>query len=1145
MWANNLNALPDLSENDIIPELSSAKNGILKQTSESNASLSSSIETHQLKESILPDLDDSWDWKEGDSENSLFWNHFTEFDKMKSDELLSQILDTKILLDINSPKEWDKWIKENESTLPGNFKETFSTNFPDLYTDIDASILSSFWDINSQIKNKAIEINNQENWPYSIDFNDLSDDILIDYPFSHLSVYEWIDIWNNMETNPLKGKRTFETKEEALKQLAELQKAIMEASDWIEDIVLQYIESLWEWIMEIIEDISNLEWWWIEEWWELWKDLFIGYLIIRLNLMWISIFGSIFRILNTFIIRKTSGKFGFWEFLNPSRYTNNAAAAIEAGELNRRDEVIKNLEIEFKWDWKKWAEIQRLKKKYRTVLDHNIDKSSEQGKLLIEINDKITELNSEIEKNEWTKAHIKDLKNNLKDYKKARKVLVRKISFRFLEGTFDYQVSLIRWERTLLKSIFNKPFLLSTETENKAEIEKNIKLKENIKNEFFNESWEKEIFLNNLEKYIELSHNIWNELEWDSTDIFKDYIKKINNNEYILPKWISEKNYKELMKKKIISDLKNQWLSIENNFQDKVKGLGDVINYIWENKNLDNKIKSDFNGIWDNELLQMKAFYNEVHRKNNKYDIKTASDIASRILRWQTMDEAINNSFSIKASIIEQIEIKSNDFAMTVNDLNKNNFIETNEWNKKTKKEIKIIAEKKPSLLHPIKRYKFKKDKKKSIEENKKSEEAKYKTRINKIKKSDNVNKLSEKDGKVEITFKWTDDDSKNVTRKIIIDSDKVWGKWWVIEKMITSDNLLLSDSSTEIVELSKLWDSIIIEKTKRWFLSVKPKISISRPLRKATEFNKKRIENKNKKIENFNERIDSTKDIEELKEIKVHFDFEVNTIFNFSNYKETLKEVRNNFKLKEIEFVKIKLEQFIVNNKIDNKTDIERLNELKSKYNNILTDKNNWQIYYSVDEIENDFIETIDNKIMVIQQKISDINSRINNISNPRVNSLNMVSKIENDFKEYMKRDENKNLKSQPDIENLTAEFNKAIWEKESEIKAIEKINSEFKEKQEKIVQQIDNITGTDRAIPNNIERKLREILVEIEKIEWSNKVEQLKDIEVDILKAFKYKTFEIGSILDIGEHTKKVKNLDSYWGRVMNNLSNLRIAR
>ncbi len=588
-----------------------------------------------------------------------------EANSLSEQDLVDKIKGTFVYFDVE-PEDWDIYFKENNISKEkqDQFKKYYSklqwekvywldpisSNGHDFW---NISVINDFWDDISQEAERILN---------------LSDGVII-------TLSESLD-----DLNPSDGKIEFKTKKDALLYLYYNKLLFKEVWTFIEDIKQGWL-NLGSWALAILNFVK-------ENPWEIFYTI-AWYMVISRVLTWA-------RHINAWVVRESSWTIWFWEYLNEAWPWADWAHNIEWKELDRREKLIENLKSEFAWNPEKLDKIDILQEKYLHVLDHNIDKDKDQRKSLREIEKNILEIKKQIKDKELSKSEAKEVLDWLN---RDKKILSRKLFRRPLQWTFDSEVSYIRWTKSRKIDYYGKWILFSTESENKWWAKRQKEFKDKIQKEFFSErNWEiiKSKFLNSLEQYIELSHDIWNKWELELKNIFQDYIENLSKWDFNLPKWITHSNYKNLMKRKILSDLKSKWLNIDKDFEKKLARLKDVQKNIWirsieDINKLDRKIKADFPWIEWERLIQIRAFYSEIILWDNRYDIRTASDIASRILRWLDLDDAIKESFSIKSEIIEKIKIKSSSFALTALDLANNDFIELNDVTRRV--EVEDILE--------------------------------------------------------------------------------------------------------------------------------------------------------------------------------------------------------------------------------------------------------------------------------------------------------------------------------------------------------------------------------------------------------------------------------------------------------------------
>jgi len=582
--------------------------------------------------------------------------------KLSEKEIVNKIKGISVYFDVE-PEDWDLYFKENN--IPKEKQDQFKRYYSKLQWEKVHSLdpISSNW---------------HDFWNISF-IDDFWDEISQEAErISNLSDWETIII-NIDDLNPSDWKIKFKTKKEALTYLYYHKLLFKEVWTFIEDLKQGWI-NIWNWIASTWNFIKEYPW-----------EIFYTVLWY----MTISTMGTLARKVNVWVIRNSSWKIWFWDFLDPAIRWEEWVHNVEWAELERREQLIKSLKEEFSGDEKKIDLIDVLEEKFLHVLDHNKDLDKELKKELREIEKEIFSVQKDIKEWTVTKKEAKDILNGLQ---KDKRILSWKL-FRLFQGTFDAQVSYIRWNKNRYFDTFWKWFLLSTESTNKSRTEKRANFKNEIKKSLFKiRDWEiiwNNKFLQNLETYIDFSHRIPNDLEWELSEKFEIYLEKLKKSEYKLPIWITNKNYEKVIQKQILQDLKKLGFDIESNFMDKISKFKNATNYIWidslENQKLEDKIKAEYPWIEWEKLVQMKAFYSEIIIWDYNYELKTAVDIWSRILKWMSLDQAKEESFVIKSEIIDKIKIKSSSFALTALDLANNNFIELNENTKKSEVKLEDI----------------------------------------------------------------------------------------------------------------------------------------------------------------------------------------------------------------------------------------------------------------------------------------------------------------------------------------------------------------------------------------------------------------------------------------------------------------------
>ncbi len=443
-----------------------------------------------------------------------------------------------------------------------------------------------------------------------------------------LSIPDWELITVDIDDlNPSTGKLEFSTKKDALLYLYYNKLLFREVATSYEEIIVwwanafKFVWNIWEFIIN-----NPLE--------------TFG---ILLSYMAFNTARNSYRYLNSAVIRRSSWDKSTlsifdpykyipsnWNFLNPSTpyWSMDESLTKEQWEYKRRKDIINYLKDKYRWDEKKIKQIEYVEEKYLNILDHNID---------------------------------------MKDWSK----------WRYSEWTFWREVAYIEWTKYKWVDIPFKLFYRSTESKSEFWLKNQSELKERIKKEFFPDNNENK-FIKWIKDYIELSHSIENSSEDKNIKKFEDILKDIKDWKLVYKWWMSESETINFVKNNILKQIQDAWLILETNFLDKVTSLKDSKDFIWkipEDLKIIDKIKKDYwNMSWldltnDSILREIESFYNEINRWSNKYELRTAADILTRILKWKTMDEAIKESFSIKAEIIESINIKWNSLQLTVRSL--------------------------------------------------------------------------------------------------------------------------------------------------------------------------------------------------------------------------------------------------------------------------------------------------------------------------------------------------------------------------------------------------------------------------------------------------------------------------------------------
>jgi len=671
------NTLPDLDIKTIIPE---KKQNIIKQTAENNTSLATKISTQNLKNE-LPKLGDSGLPKLGNDElpklgnyglpklgnldsskEWLFWNSFNlEFKNKTSDEIFDIIQDKTIWLDINSPKEWDKWIEENKDTLPPDFKKVFSEKFSEIYADVDASLIDFPNSIDKNIKNKAKEIYNQEKWPYLIDFNELSKDIPFDIPIT--------SIWREELIATLKAKANswdwilkFDNKKEALKTLAEFQEAMKEASETVVDLMFAYMQSIKETLNELWIAWDEGIWTFV---WEFIKE-------ILPTLISISILNSLLRVWNRSLIRafawapivkkvpiiKYIDKLLLWKYNPYEPWTSTQGMEWDdlkmIDEINARKRYTEQTEYLFQWHKKELEKITGKEKIKKKILFWKPLKIPFTWK-------------------EWV----------LTKYGRINENMIAQTFYRKLGNIIEW-----KWLIWNIIDISLKPILVANYKEWVVEenLKNRIKEKNKTLKELFtntsedNTKWFIKINLENAEikengllweikKSLILSHDIPDWVQEDVIEIFNKYIEKIKKWYIPIDDLSDSKKIIENIKKEIFKEINSvEWIKINDDFLNNTKELKDSKIHFLEDYNLEPRYVEEslkeliwedkYNSIENKTKSQLKSFIKEVKKWDKNYSAKTFTDIISRILNWEDYEKAITDSFKIKTELIESIQVR-------------------------------------------------------------------------------------------------------------------------------------------------------------------------------------------------------------------------------------------------------------------------------------------------------------------------------------------------------------------------------------------------------------------------------------------------------------------------------------------------------
>jgi len=591
-------------------------------------------------------------------ESAIFWDKISkildisDIDKLNTKQLLNRINTTKIWLDINSPKEWDKWIKKNEKNLSFWFKESFAEKFPDLYSDIDASIVSIPWDINSSIQNEAKRLYEQKKWPYVINWNSISDDLIFDIPLTRLWTKElmssikaqWWDLIPWLETS--KWIMKYNSQEEALKELIILQEAIKDASDWIHWVILEFFSMIWDWFMELKQDMDN------NDAWEFTKDLIIDAFLILIHT---SVWLTVYRKINTLLIKTTSWslKLPFikgWDLEKVwSWWATTESAAKEKWLMQERDTIIRKLRYIYTWNQSKlnqvngtwilnklvntltlWQSLDGL----RRVSDSKVQDSKISWKALEpSFNRKVTNINAS-----W----IRKLWNNSLADTLIKVLLIRTNPDSFME----------RWVETknnVLKVLFDNLKIEIVEISEGNKFEKIDARNAQLKGEF-----------KTLLDSVFLSHAVLNSDEKKIKEAIKKYIQELKDWKIANIESLNSKKILNDIKKELLNRIKDGWVKIDKNFIEKSKHLEDakktLFNDIKKGETIQELVEREFKSRSDLVKAELHWFYTEVHTGSEKYDIRTAIDIIARIDQWKTSEQATKESFKVDVNLIESIE---------------------------------------------------------------------------------------------------------------------------------------------------------------------------------------------------------------------------------------------------------------------------------------------------------------------------------------------------------------------------------------------------------------------------------------------------------------------------------------------------------
>jgi len=262
------------------------------------------------KEFILNLLKARNGWKNRISES------FAKAEHMSEKELADEIKSIKVPFDAE-PEDWDLYFKENN--IPKDKQNQFKKYFyamrwkkAEWFDPIssnwhDFGNISFIDDFGDKIWNESERILNLSSW----------EEITINIP----------------DLNPSDWKLVFKTKKEALLYLYYTKLLYREVGTFLEDII-QWWKNLWTWIKAILNFIAEYPW-----------EVF--YTILAY--MWIATSWTIARKINVWVLRKTSWKFWFWEYLNPVIRWEEWWFNIEWAELKRREDLIKALREEFSW----------------------------------------------------------------------------------------------------------------------------------------------------------------------------------------------------------------------------------------------------------------------------------------------------------------------------------------------------------------------------------------------------------------------------------------------------------------------------------------------------------------------------------------------------------------------------------------------------------------------------------------------------------------------------------------------------------------------------------------------------------------------------------------------------------------------------
>lgn len=581
----------------------------------------------------------------------LWWEVSSDFmdlwdlDSLTTDQLFEEINKNKIYFDIDSPLEWQEWIEENKDKLPSGFWEKMKKDFPEIYTDVDGSIWWKF-DINNNIKTKASEIYKQTTWPYIIDFNELSDDLLYDLPVTWIWRRELLESMKakSFGINPDSWILKYDSKDKALKDLIILQKSIKDASDSISEILSDYKD----WIVNIYDELLEAG----DD--ERISDIIIIFLreitptLIALWIIW-----SMYRVVNRTLIRwwawsdnwfaRIIDKITLWSYntFDPG----NAPSATEFKAAELQNEINTRRKFQLQYEYVSWKDASDLFAKYWRVKETMLEQT-----FYRKLGNRVV--------NRWLLKRIFDI---------LWTVLIRNFKDEKVEKNLK---KLIPIKNETLNNIFEDTRLVNKKdwdiiVYEKREVANDSKLK-----------WD----LKNIYDKIRLSHRIDNATEDDVKTAMDRFIDKLRTWENIDVRWM--KNSDDVIKK-IKKDLlkeinKVKWLKFKVNekFLDKTWLLEDAEwmfkTIVGDSKNINKIINDVFANSDSNTKAQLASFFTVVLSDWwNRYDEKTAIFIVNEILNWKSMENAINEALSENNwQEIDWLKINSTSFELSLKNIN-------------------------------------------------------------------------------------------------------------------------------------------------------------------------------------------------------------------------------------------------------------------------------------------------------------------------------------------------------------------------------------------------------------------------------------------------------------------------------------------